>query len=184
MGFFIPLVLITAVVVGGTQMVVSLIAERAGGAGASLNILVTILQALVSMGWINIMLKYTRGENAEYGDLFQPISQFLSFLVAYVIYGVAVVVGMIFLVIPGLILGLRLQFAPFFVVDQQCGPIEALGKSWNATRGSTWKLLGLGIVLGLVNMVGALLLLVGLIATGPTTAIALTDVYTKLRDSA
>lgn len=136
------------------------------------------------MGWINITLKYARGESAEYGDLFQPISQFLPFLVAYIIYEVVVGVGSIFLLIPGIILGLRLQFAPYYVVDQQCGPIEALGKSWNATRGSTWKLLGLAIVVGIVNVVGALLLLVGLLATGPTTAIALTDVYTKLRDAA
>ena len=60
--------------------------DIAGTASAS-------IEGLVYMGWINIVLKDTRGERIAHGDLFQLISQFFSFLVAYITYGVAVGAG-------------------------------------------------------------------------------------------
>ena len=184
MGFFIPLALITFGVLAVAAIIVGVIAGATKGAGASAQILLQVVQILVLMGWINITLKYTRGESAVYGELFQPMSQFISFLITYVVYGVAVAVGFVLLIVPGIILHLRLQFAPYFLLDQKCGPIEALQKSWNATRGSAWSLFGLAVAIWFVNVLGLICLFVGLLATGPTSALAMADVYTKLRDSA
>jgi uncharacterized membrane protein len=44
------------------------------------------------------------------------------------------------------------------------------------------KLLGFGIVLGLVNILGAIVLLVGLLVSIPVTALAFFYVYRKLEN--
>jgi uncharacterized membrane protein len=43
-----------------------------------------------------------------------------------------------------------------------------------------WKLLGFGIVLAIINVIGAMCLFVGLFVTVPVTLLAFSSVYRKL----
>lgn len=66
-------------------------------------------------------------------------------------------------VVWGLAVSLRLYFAWVFLVDRGFGVIQCLSSSWEITRG---KLLGLALLMGLsmvLNVVGALVLLIGII---------------------
>lgn len=79
-------------------------------------------------------------------------------VIAAILAGVAVTVGLVLLVLPGLYLVVRLYlFLPAIMIDDH-GPVQALGESWRRTRGNV---LTVGAVLVAVS---AILLVVGIAA--------------------
>ena len=78
------------------------------------------------------------------------------------IYGLAVYVGLIFLIAPGIFFAVRWVFAPIYLIDHpEAGIGEALRASWDKTADHFWPLLGLGIVVGLIAGAGLLVCCVG-----------------------
>ncbi|MFA5999167.1 MAG: YciC family protein [Candidatus Babeliales bacterium] len=47
---------------------------------------------------------------------------------------VAIVFGLFLLIIPGIIFLVRFSLAPCIVIDERCGAIQAMSKSWNLTK--------------------------------------------------
>ena len=93
----------------------------------------------------------------------------------------ATLAGFILLVLPAIYIGVRLSFASFALIDENLGPVDSLKRSWYLTRGHFWNLLGFSIVLGLINLVGFILLGVGLLVSTPLCLIASVYVYHKLK---
>jgi len=93
------------------------------------------------------LLAIEEGSTAELGQLFSSVGLFLRYLIAQVLFIAMVVVGLILFVVPGLILITVFGLWPFLIVDLDLGPIEALNKSAEITRGHRWKLFGLYAVL-------------------------------------
>ena len=79
-----------------------------------------------------------------------------------------VILGFLFLIIPGIILAIRFSFFQQAIVEKRLGPIESLKYSWNLTRGNGLSLLGLGILSFFVLLAGGLALLFGLLWAIPT----------------
>jgi uncharacterized membrane protein len=73
-----------------------------------------------------------------------------------------------------------LGFFDYLIVDKNSRIIESLKKSWEITKGSTWNLFLLYLLLGLINLLGIFALIVGLFWSIPTTMIAEAFVYRKL----
>lgn len=63
--------------------------------------------------------------------------------VAMIVYALAVLLGMVLLIVPGLILAISLMFAQFSVVLDSRGPIQALNRSHNLVWGHWWRTFGL-----------------------------------------
>jgi uncharacterized membrane protein len=82
------------------------------------------------------------------------------------------------------VLALMFMFTTFLVIERELGPIEALKESNRITRGHKWNLLGLLLMLILVNLLGVLALIVGLLVSVPVTMLALTHVYRVLGGAA
>jgi len=76
----------------------------------------------------------------------------------------------------------RLQFYPYFIVEEGVGLIAAAQKSWDLTKGETWHLFLFSLSLIGVQLLGALALLVGLVFAIPTTWVARAKVYRELRE--
>lgn len=107
----------------------------------------------------------------------------LKVIAGTILTAIIFILGFILLIIPGIIFVIRLQFVPYFIIDKGAGPVEAVKKSWSATRGSFFSLLGLSLVLLLINLFGLILLAVGLLVTVPLTYIVIGWVYKKLSKS-
>jgi len=67
--------------------------------------------------------------------------------VAGIVYIVAVCLGAVLLIVPGLILAISLMFEEFGVVLEGYGPIQALNRSHNLVWGHWWRTLGLLILM-------------------------------------
>lgn len=77
----------------------------------------------------------------------QAADHFLSLLGVAVVYAVAVFVGSVLLVLPGIYLAARLLVAFPAVVVDDVGFAEALGRGWDAGGGNVLKLLGIMLLL-------------------------------------
>lgn len=70
----------------------------------------------------------------------------------------AVALGFVLLVVPGVLLLVRLYFGAVVVVLEGSGPVDALRRSFDLTRGHFWRLLGAALVIGIVAVVVATVL--------------------------
>lgn len=83
----------------------------------------------------------------------------------------------------GMMTAIRLQFFSYFIIQYEAGPIDALKSSREITKDAKWDLFTFKLLLGMINMTGALALGVGLLVTIPTTLLANASVYKQLRDN-
>ncbi len=139
-----------------------------------------IVGSLFSIGLVKIALSFYDHKKSEYSDLWSHYRLLLSYIVGSILYGLVFSVGLILLVIPGLIFFVKFHFYSYYIVDKGLGPIEALKKSSALTHGVKKRLYIFFGTLFVLNLLGALALLVGLFATVPVTILADAFVYRKL----
>lgn len=148
--------------------------------GFLITILFWILHIVLDIGLVKIALKFASSQKPNLEDLYNHYPLFWQYLAGSLLSGLIVIGGFILLIIPGIYFSVKLQFVQYLIVDEGLGPIEAIQKSWKITEGSFWNLLLLDIILGVINVLGILALLIGLLWTIPTTSIATAYVYRKL----
>lgn len=145
-----------------------------------------VISMLVTIAGLALTLSLVKGHAPVYEQLFAPFKTykvFLHYVLASIVYCVAVVIGLIALIIPGIYLGARLQFYTFLTVEHpDMGPIEALKKSFELTRGIFWYLFGFSLLFILINILGFLAFFVGLFVTIPVTSIACALLYKNLKE--
>ncbi len=178
--FFIGIfVIVVAVSVVSSVIQIGAVVEKQPMLYIVLNVLIFIVNAIIGMGLIKISLEFLDKKKPKFSDLFY-VKPLVNFILASLIRGVVTVIGFILLIIPGIIFLIRLQYVTYLIVDKNLPPVEAVKKSWEMTKGNTWNLFLFGILLFLVNVLGAIFLLVGLFVTVPLTMLATTYVYRKL----
>jgi uncharacterized membrane protein len=178
--FFIGVLIVVFVIQAIPQLIANQ-AQDAPAIGLLFSLIGFVLQLILSMGLIRIALKFVDGQQPEFGDLFGATSYFFSFLIASILYGLMVGVGMIFLIVPGIVLAIIFLMYQYAIVDQGLGPLEALQRSAELTKGVRWSLFFFGLLLFGINLLGALALGIGLFVTIPTTMVALAYVYRRRR---
>jgi len=177
--FFILLFTLVVVVFIILSFIQSLVNEKSL-LSLILYIINIVVQIIISMGLVKISLKFCDNEKPKISDLFSSYPLFFKFLIGSIIYGLIVIGGLILLIIPGIIWAIQFQFFAYLILDKGISPIEALKKSSKITKGTKWDLFLFGILLGFINILGALAFLVGLFVTIPATMIATAFVYRKL----
>lgn len=137
----------------GAFLLVAVVEAFAEVGGPLLSILGTVIGLYVG----GIAYLYTEselvGSTVSFGDAAERVlPRLLSLVGILIVYVVAVGIGIVLLVLPGIYLGARLILAfPACVVDDQ-GAFESLATSWDAAGGNVLKLVGIFLLL----MVGAL----------------------------
>jgi uncharacterized membrane protein len=139
-----------------------------------------LIQILVKIGVIRITLDILDKGEASINSLFSGVNLLVKFILASILYFLIVFAGFILLIVPGIIWAIKYQFFAYLIVDKEMSPMEAIKKSGEITTGNKGKLFWLAILFILINIAGALCLLVGLLATIPTTMVAMAYVYRKL----
>ena len=74
------------------------------------------------------------------------MSNYLSIVLANLLVFALVVIGLFAFLIPGIIIGCRLAFVKYIVMDKKLDPIEAVELSWKLTRGHGWTIFFMGFV--------------------------------------
>jgi hypothetical protein len=89
------------------------------------------------------------------------MQNYLHIVLANLLVFALVVLGLFALIIPGIIIGCRLAFVSYIIMDKKLDPIEAVELSWKLTRGHGWQIFLMGFVSIFIFIFGLLLLIVG-----------------------
>jgi uncharacterized membrane protein len=146
-----------------------------------ISFILTLLQLYLSLGFIKIMLCLIDDRYVEVKDLFNNARPFLSYFVASFLYGMATLIGLLLLVVPGIFIAVRLQFYPYYILEEGDTSMSALQKSYYATQNLTLELFLFGITVLLANVLGVLFFGIGVLVTYPLTTMATAVIYKGLR---
>lgn len=105
----------------------------------------TFLSAPLLLGLYASYLRLVREEQMEMGDLFSQFSKTLAGIALQFLMGLVIVLGFLLLIVPGIILSLELSLAWLVLIDDKCGPIEAMKRSRAMMRGHRKQLFFLGL---------------------------------------
>lgn len=177
-----PLIVI-AIVVLAIHIVANLVASAFDNAALQiiLSIIAWLISLLISLGWIRVALKVTAGERPEVSNLFE-LPGFPVYIGASIVFGIAYAIGLVLCIIPGIIVGLVWGFYGFVIAErgESASFGEAFSRSAEITKGNRWNLLGFGLVLFLINLVGLILCVIGLLFTMGISLVAVSYVYRKI----
>jgi hypothetical protein len=183
-GFFV-IVFILAAVIGALPGAFQAATKDSAPLLAALFGLVgVVVGQVLSIGITKISLKFADGQKAEIADLWQHYRLFVPYFFTMVVYTLIVAAGLVLLIVPGIIWGVRFSQAPYLVVDQGVGVGEALRRSSELTQGSRWALFLFWMVLAGIVFLGFLALVVGLVVAAPTAVVAAAHVYRQLQRAA
>jgi uncharacterized membrane protein len=178
-----PFVVIALVVVA-VDLVINLIGRATGSTIGSILVgfVGFFVALLLALGWLRVALETTKGVKPEVGDLFK-FEGYGPYILASLLFALGFYIGLILCIVPGIIFAVAFGFYGFVVVERGdgVGVVESLKASADLTRGYRWQLFGLGIVLVLINLVGALLCGVGLLFTSGITILAWAYTYRWLK---
>ncbi|GFO81961.1 MAG: hypothetical protein A49_15880 [Methyloceanibacter sp.] len=148
------------------------------------NLVSYVLGILISMGMTAFFLAaHDNPDGVEYAALWHP-QPFWNFFAVSVLASLAVGIGLVLLIVPGLIAMVLFMFATLLVIDRGLGPIEAMQESMRLTKGYRWPLFGLLLLLAAIVIVGLLALGVGVLVAGPVAGIAYVHAYRMLSGGA
>lgn len=153
-------------------------------ASGLVSLLFTAIGLVLEIGAINLILHIVDGKKAEIKDLYSYpnlVMKVIKVFVSSILTGLAVVLGLILLIIPGIYIAVRLQFAMFYIVDKDAGIMDALKMSWNLTKTGLLNLFLFDLLLVVLNFAGALLFGLGLLITVPLSCVAMTLLYRKVQ---
>jgi hypothetical protein len=130
--------------------------------------LIAMLYALLvapvfEYGANKMFLDAVRQTKPEFETLIQGFREnYLTIILANLLVTALVILGFFALIIPGIIIGCRLAFVPYIVMDKKLDPIESVEMSWRLTKGHGWTIFFMGFVSIFIIIFGLILLIIGI----------------------
>jgi hypothetical protein len=90
------------------------------------------------------------------------MENYLNIVLANLLVFALVVLGLFALIIPGIIIGCRLAFVSYIIMDKKLDPIEAVELSWRLTKGHGWQIFFMGFVSIFIIIFGLIMLIIGI----------------------
>ncbi len=149
-------------------------------------VLQTIVGVFFQLGFITISLKVVRGEKPKIGDLFVNRRKLLPAILLSLLLGLAISIGTMLLIVPGIILALMTCLAIWFMVDRDMGVMDSIKASIAATRGAKGTLFLFWMVCVGLSLLALIPCGLGYIVLVPVLNVATGHIYvtlTKARES-
>jgi hypothetical protein len=139
----------------GLPLVLRLFVEAAGGLFAHLTLAMVYVLSLVVLSLIAtgatvfIVSESYLGRPLTAREALRRATPYMGrILIASLLMALVIGLGFLLMVIPGIILGVGLAVAiPAVVLETGQSASGALSRSWELTRGSRWRIFGLGLTL-------------------------------------
>ena len=147
--------------------------ESARNQGSVFNQLaMQVVSIFISLGVTRFALNLVSGKPFGIAQIFGEGDKLLRGIGVSILLGLMVVVGLIFLIVPGIWLGLKYGQAMNALVDRNCGVIDAFKYSAKITEGHKAKLMLLGFAAMGIILAGLIALVVGLVFAYPVAGLA------------
>lgn len=144
------------------------------------NLISVIISCIFVLGYIKNIFQALDGEEPQFSAYGQQARKIITFFVAYLFMSIIIIFGFCLFIIPGIYLGLRLQFFMAFIVEEDAGIIESLKRSWEITRGQVMSLFWLMLAMIGFFLLGVILLGIGVFVAIPLIYMMLCYAFRKL----
>lgn len=134
----------------------------------------TVLNLIMGLGMARILLNAADSSEIQLSTLFnyRSASLILHYVIGSILMGIAIIVGLIFLIIPGLYIAARLQFFTYCLIEQDSPDfMKALTSSWAMSEGFVWDLVSIAIVSFFIILAGLIAFVVGLFVAIPLVGV-------------
>ncbi|HUI55655.1 MAG TPA: zinc-ribbon domain-containing protein [Bryobacteraceae bacterium] len=141
---------------------------------------VPFIQGALIAGFHIYTMKKIMGRRAEFGDMFKGFNFFIPTLVASLLIGLFTFLGTLACIIPGLVIAAMYKFTYLFIVDKRMDFWPAMQASHAVVKNDYFGFTMFLILAFLVNVLGLLCCVVGLLVTIPVTFAAITVAYKEI----
>ncbi len=145
--------------------------------GALSSVVPVVLHGPLAAGFMILAFKKLLGRRPVVGDLFRGFNFFIPALVASLLIGVFIFAGTLACVIPGIVVAAALNFTYAFIVDKRMDFWPAIQASHAVVKQDYFGFTMFLIACALVNLLGVLCCVVGLLVTVPATYCAVAAAY-------
>lgn len=122
-----------------------------------------LVKPVFEYGGSMIFVQAVRKNKPDFEYLIKGFMEnYLHIILANLLVFALVVLGLFALIIPGIIIGCRLAFVSYIIMDKKLDPIEAVELSWKLTRGHGWQIFFMGFVSIFIVIFGFCMLIVGI----------------------
>ena len=132
------------------------------------------LTLLVSIGLMHVFIRTVDEKEIARGDMLEGFTfkKMFSFIGAYILYTLLVLVGLLLLVVPGVYIAVALIPLFYVIIDRDLGPITAIKETYEITKGNWWLIAGITILVGLISLIAfaVFFVLFGLLAWAASVA--------------
>ena len=142
----------------------------------------TIISPPLYAGLFIVAHKLILEEPVEFGDFFKGFEKFGVFLAAGLVSSLLTFLGTLLCIVPGIYLGIAYSFTLLFIIDQGLEFWPAMENSRKLVTRNFFPMFGFLLLLGLINLGGAILCGLGLLLTVPLTYCAMTVAYMDIVD--
>ena len=173
--------------------ILSVIDSSSDGSNFLIFLIISIVcgigRMILALGFYRILLNTVDSQKSNISVLFDQRNPplILHYIIGSIVAGVAIVIGFVFLIIPGIYLAIRFQFFTYCLLEQdepEC--ISALNDSWRMTEGHVLDLFALAFLSVCIVILGFLALILGLFVAIPVaglmTAIAYRILSSKMSE--
>lgn len=142
-----------------------------------------IINGPLAAGYYIVAKKLLNDETTTFGDFFKGFDYFLPLFLVSLVSGIFIVIGFFILLIPGIYLAVAYMFTSLMVIHKDLSFFEAMEASRKLITKKWFMFLLFAILIGLINIVGLILLGIGMLFTIPFTvcavAVAFDDIINK-----
>ncbi|WP_275373123.1 DUF975 family protein [Clostridium tertium] len=184
-GLAIITVLVSNLIINSYNMFkgVDFVIEISENLTLTLNLISLIFGGVVSTGLSKFLLNFTTNrEVPKFADLFSQFKIFFKALGLFILMGIAIILGTLFFIIPGIIVALMFSQAFYILAENpNKGIFECLEESSNLMYGYKWELFILQLSFIGWWLLSGLTLGIGSLWVDPYQKVTETNFYLKLK---
>lgn len=158
-------------------LIVALVTGVLSGKGGILSLAVSLVTAPLYAGYFVYVFMIFEGREVRFSDFFRGFNYFLPLVLAGFVAGFLVLLGLLLLVIPGVYLAVGYFFVTMLIVDYGMDFWQAMETSRKIVTKNWFSVFVFTLVLFALNLLGGLLLFVGLLVTVPLSFCAAAIAY-------
>lgn len=136
-----------------------------------------VIGSLMNSGFTFVALKSAKGRQTSFADFFRGFKYSISILIANLLIGVFVLVGIICLILPGIYLLIAYMFTIPLIIEKKMHFWRAMEVSRKIITKDWFSMFSFVLILCFINLCGILLLIIGLLFTAPLTGCAMIAAY-------
>ncbi len=103
------------------------------------DLIISFVTLPLTVGYLSFLLNFVRGKKTTVNDVFSKMNIILPIFAVNIIVSLAVVVGCVFLIVPGVIVGLMFSMTSYLLADGETNIGDVLKKSINMMKGYKWN---------------------------------------------